>query len=99
MPANIGGKHIFIFWIEKQKKMRAIQINLHLKKYFSNHFNFDFNWELWVLFSNPETEYRIYQFPKDQMPRIDGDFGDWKMVPDFLFYWFGSINGYRTRYG
>lgn len=33
-------------------------------------------------FLNPDTEYRIYQFPKDQIPRIDGDFHDWDMVPD-----------------
>ncbi len=33
-------------------------------------------------FSNPEKEYRIFQFPMHMMPRIDGDFGDWEMVPD-----------------
>lgn len=26
--------------------------------------------------------YKIYQFPKDKIPRIDGDFQDWSIVPD-----------------
>ncbi len=30
----------------------------------------------------PEKEYSIFQFPKDKMPRIDGDFTDWEMVPE-----------------
>ena len=29
-----------------------------------------------------DKEYKIYQFPKDQIPRIDGEFSDWEMVPD-----------------
>ncbi len=30
----------------------------------------------------PEVEYKIFQFPPDQIPRIDGDPSDWQMVPD-----------------
>lgn len=33
-------------------------------------------------FSNPEKEYKIFQFPQHMMPRIDGDFSDWEMVPE-----------------
>jgi hypothetical protein len=31
--------------------------------------------------SNPEKEYQIFQFPKNKIPRIDGYFTDWDMVP------------------
>lgn len=27
-------------------------------------------------------EYKVFQFPKEQIPRIDGDFSDWSMVPE-----------------
>lgn len=30
----------------------------------------------------PETTYQIFQFPTDKIPRIDGDAGDWAMVPE-----------------
>jgi len=30
----------------------------------------------------PMTEYKIFQFPRTAIPRIDGDFSDWAMVPD-----------------
>jgi hypothetical protein len=30
----------------------------------------------------PETTYKVYQFPADAMPRIDGDGADWSMVPE-----------------
>lgn len=29
----------------------------------------------------PGVEYKIYQFPADKIPRIDGDGGDWPIVP------------------
>lgn len=32
--------------------------------------------------SRPDTIYSVFQFPKNQIPRIDGDFSDWAMVPD-----------------
>jgi hypothetical protein len=30
----------------------------------------------------PGTTFRIFQFPPDRIPRVDGDADDWKMVPD-----------------
>ena len=30
----------------------------------------------------PELELKIFQFPADQIPRIDGDASDWAIVPD-----------------
>jgi len=32
-------------------------------------------------FVKNDKEYKIFQFPKDQIPRIDGDFSDWTLVP------------------
>jgi hypothetical protein len=32
-------------------------------------------------FARPEKEFPIFQFPRDQIPRIDGDFSDWSIVP------------------
>lgn len=30
----------------------------------------------------PDTTFKVFQFPADQMPRIDGDGLDWSIVPD-----------------
>ncbi len=30
----------------------------------------------------PGTTYKVFQFPADQIPRIDGDASDWAMVPE-----------------
>ena len=30
----------------------------------------------------PEITFKIFQFPADKIPRIDGDAGDWAIVPD-----------------
>jgi len=30
----------------------------------------------------PGVEFKVFQFPPDMIPRIDGDPGDWSMVPD-----------------
>jgi PKD domain len=30
----------------------------------------------------PDVEFKIFQFPADQIPRIDGDASDWKIVPE-----------------
>ncbi|MDR1011827.1 MAG: PKD domain-containing protein [Opitutaceae bacterium] len=30
----------------------------------------------------PETTFRVFQFPADKIPRIDGDTSDWDIVPD-----------------
>ena len=29
-----------------------------------------------------EPGFRVFQFPRTQIPRIDGDFTDWDIVPD-----------------
>lgn len=30
----------------------------------------------------PDVEFKVFQFPRDMMPRIDGDISDWEIVPD-----------------
>src|SRR5712671_4331615 len=30
----------------------------------------------------PGVEFKIFQFPADKIPRIDGDTSDWSMVPE-----------------
>lgn len=30
----------------------------------------------------PDRTYEVFQFPQDRIPRIDGDFSDWDMVPE-----------------
>ena len=32
-------------------------------------------------FDRPETIFKVFQFPSDKIPRIDGDASDWTMVP------------------
>lgn len=34
-----------------------------------------------VCFGQRDIQYKIYQFPQNAIPRIDGDFSDWEMVP------------------
>ena len=29
-----------------------------------------------------EPGFQVFQFPKNQIPRIDGEFSDWAIVPD-----------------
>ena len=36
--------------------------------------------------------FKVFQFPKDQMPRIDGDTSDWAMVPDSYIYRTDQLN-------
>ena len=31
--------------------------------------------------ARPDVEFQVYQFPKDQIPRIDGNSNDWSIVP------------------
>ena len=33
-------------------------------------------------FDKPAVTYKVFQFPQDRIPRIDGDFADWDMVPE-----------------
>lgn len=30
----------------------------------------------------PDVEFKVFQFPADRIPRIDGDAGDWSIVPE-----------------
>src|SRR5437764_724964 len=30
----------------------------------------------------PDITFKIFQFPADQIPRVDGDSSDWSIVPD-----------------
>ena len=32
--------------------------------------------------ARPGVEFKIFQFPADKIPRIDGDTSDWSMVPE-----------------
>ena len=32
--------------------------------------------------ARPDVEFKIFQFPADRIPRIDGDSDDWSFVPD-----------------
>ena len=33
-----------------------------------------------------DTEFKIFQFPADMIPRIDGSIDDWEMVPEEYVY-------------
>lgn len=35
-----------------------------------------------MAFARPDKEYKVFQFPRTAIPRIDGDFSDWEIVPD-----------------
>lgn len=48
-------------------------------------------------FSKPVMEYKIFQFPQNQVPRIDGDFSDWSMVPES--YCIGNEALKNTKFG
>lgn len=42
-----------------------------------------------ISYSQPEYEFKIFQFPADRIPRIDGNPDDWDIVPDS--YSIGSV--------
>lgn len=48
-------------------------------------------------FACPEKEFKIFQFPQNQIPRIDGDFSDWSMIPES--YTIGIDELKNTKYG
>ena len=48
-------------------------------------------------FARPDKEFKIFQFPQTQIPRIDGDFSDWSVVPDS--YCIGSEELKNTKIG
>ena len=49
--------------------------------------------------SRPEVEFKIFQFPKDMMPRIDGDTSDWEMVPESYTYGTDQIRDTEDGHG
>jgi len=49
--------------------------------------------------SRPDKEFKIFQFPRDQMPRIDGDSSDWDIVPDDYIYGTGLLNDTEDGHG
>jgi PKD repeat protein len=52
---------------------------------------------LFFSFVRPDKEFRIFQFPQHQIPRIDGDFSDWSVVPET--YTIGLNELKNTRFG
>ena len=42
----------------------------------------------------PEVEYRIFQFPSNMIPCIDGKTDDWNIVPDMLTMSKAQVCGY-----
>ena len=49
--------------------------------------------------SRPDLEFKIFQFPHDAMPRIDGDPSDWAMVPDSYVYDTSLLNDTEDGHG
>ena len=47
--------------------------------------------------SRPGMEFQIFHFPRDAMPRIDGQTDDWKMVPERYAYDISLLKD--TEYG
>ena len=50
-----------------------------------------------MAFARSDKEFRVFQFPQDKIPRIDGDFSDWDIVPDS--YTVGLDELKNTRFG
>ncbi|HSI74510.1 MAG TPA: PKD domain-containing protein [Lunatimonas sp.] len=44
-------------------------------------------------------QFKIFQFPHDQMPRIDGDKSDWNMVPESYVYGTELLNDTEDGHG
>jgi hypothetical protein len=49
--------------------------------------------------SRPEMEFKIFQFPHDAIPRIDGETSDWDMVPDSYVYDTSFLNDTEDGHG
>ncbi|MDP2982777.1 MAG: PKD domain-containing protein [Candidatus Latescibacter sp.] len=49
--------------------------------------------------SRPDKEFKIFQFPRDQIPRIDGNTDDWNIVPDDYAYGNEEINDTEDGHG
>ncbi len=48
---------------------------------------------------HPDKEFKIFQFPRDMMPRIDGDTSDWDMVGDQYAYGSDLLNDTEDGHG
>lgn len=48
-------------------------------------------------FARPDKEFKVFQFPQSQIPRIDGDFSDWDFVPET--YTIGLDELKSTKFG
>jgi len=46
-----------------------------------------------------DMEFKIFQFPRDAMPRIDGDTSDWEIVPDSYVYRTDLLNDTEDGHG
>jgi hypothetical protein len=49
--------------------------------------------------SRPDKEFKIFQFPRDQIPRIDGSTDDWKIVPDEYAYGTDQLDDTEDGHG
>ena len=49
--------------------------------------------------SRPDKEFKIFQFPRDQIPRIDGKTDDWKIVTDDYVYGTDLLNDTEDGHG
>lgn len=49
--------------------------------------------------SRPDKEFKIFQFPRDQIPRIDGNTDDWNIVPDDYAYGAELLNDTEDGHG
>ena len=47
----------------------------------------------------PEVEFKIFQFPRNMIPRIDGDISDWNIVGDEYIYRTDLLDGTRGGHG
>lgn len=47
----------------------------------------------------PELEFKIFQFPRTMMPRIDGDISDWDMVGEEYAYGLDLLNDTEDGHG
>lgn len=49
--------------------------------------------------SRPDKVFKIYQFPTNQIPRIDGEFSDWSTVPDSFAIGLDELNDTQFGHG
>ncbi len=48
---------------------------------------------------HPNVDFKVFQFPRDGMPRIDGDTSDWEIVPDDYTYGTDLLNDTEDGHG